>query len=110
VHIAPAKLRQFANPDGIVNMQIFAATGSAFSAYGFSVSLAGRSDAVGAGTMPLWPAATKQGFPTIASWLAKPTGTIPGIGCATPQLIKERYSKPHVIKKKNNPRAASYAS
>ncbi|HET7014196.1 MAG TPA: hypothetical protein VFI65_09810 [Streptosporangiaceae bacterium] len=84
--ITASALRPYASPDGIVNLQAFAVTKQNFSAYGFSANMDDQGQTVDIGTMRLWPAASKEGFPNIAAWLAHPSGAIPDIHCATPSL------------------------
>ncbi|HXS61473.1 MAG TPA: hypothetical protein VN767_01270 [Streptosporangiaceae bacterium] len=86
--ITTSALPSYANPDGTVNFEAFAVTKHTFSAYGFSANMDGQEQTVNIGTIRLWPAASKDGFPNIAAYLAHPSGAVPDIHCATPQLIK----------------------
>lgn len=98
LRLSRAKLRPYANPGGIVNMQAFAADGHSFSAYGFSVNIDRPVPAVTIRATRLWPAASRQGFPAVRSFLARSAAgsalarsaagaAVPLIGCSTPQLI-----------------------
>jgi hypothetical protein len=72
-----------------------AAVGHGFSAYGIVVKMNSGVRAFTAGGMHLWPAATKTGFPAVASFLAHSQAAavtgVPFFGCSGLQL-KQIYN------------------